>query len=115
MTGGNMTDELKAKRDELADKKASTYQRMESVSFSKYRNFYAGYLEGFDACYELMQAKLDVAIAAAKLGLSFAPKGPVPPGLGIEFYHTLDYQEECKLQKRIDEARLALEKLKHDI
>lgn len=56
-----MTNELKAKRDELADKKASTYQRMESVSFSKYRNFYAGYLEGFDACHEIMQAKLDVA------------------------------------------------------
>jgi hypothetical protein len=42
------------------------------------------------------------------LALSFAPKGPVPEGLSPEFYHTLNYKDECELQKRIDAAREAL-------
>lgn len=42
------------------------------------------------------------------LALSFCPKGPVPKGLGPTFYHTLNYEDECKLQAKIDEARAAL-------
>lgn len=45
---------------------------------------------------------------ALELALSFAPKGPVPEGLAPMFYHTLNYEDECKLQKRIDEARSCL-------
>lgn len=41
----------------------------------------------------------------AKIGLSFAPKGPVPAGLAPMFYHTLSYEADAKLQAVIDEAR----------
>jgi hypothetical protein len=41
----------------------------------------------------------------AKIGLSFAPKGPVPAGLAPMFYHTLSYDADAKLQATIDEAR----------
>ncbi len=44
-------------------------------------------------------------VEAAQLGLSFAPKGPVPEGLDPTFYHTLHYASEVKLQQIIDEAR----------
>lgn len=45
---------------------------------------------------------------AAALGLSFAPKGPVPPGLDPTFYHTLNFNSEVQLQTRIDAAREAI-------
>ncbi len=65
------------------------------------------WLEAMDKIGKLESrcAKLKVAL---ELALSFAPKGPVPPGLDPTFYHTLNYEEECKLQTRIDEARAAL-------
>jgi hypothetical protein len=47
-------------------------------------------------------------VEALELALSFAPKGPVPEGLAPMFYHTLNYEDEVKLQARIDEARAAL-------
>lgn len=56
------------------------------------------------------RSKSAALVEAAKLGLSFAPKGPVPEGLAPMFYHTLNYQDELKLQARIDEAREALER-----
>jgi len=46
---------------------------------------------------------------ALELALSFCPKGPVPKDLGPMFYHTLNYEDEVKLQDRIDNARKALE------
>lgn len=47
---------------------------------------------------------------ALKLALSFCPNGPVPSDLAPMFYHTLSYEEEVKLQERIDNAREALKK-----
>lgn len=44
------------------------------------------------------------------LALSFCPKGPVLEGLTPDFYHTLDYNEELKLQEKIDQARDYLNK-----
>lgn len=41
---------------------------------------------------------------AGKLLGSFAPKGPVPEGLDITFYHTLSYESEVILQDRINAA-----------
>ena len=58
-----------------------------------------------------LQSRLEVAVEAAKLGLSFAPTGPVPKGLCEMSYHTLDYDDEVKLQDRIYKAREALSKL----
>lgn len=41
----------------------------------------------------------------AKLGLSFAPRAPVEPGLAPMFYHTLSYEAEVKLQRCLNDAR----------
>lgn len=61
---------------------------------------------------DTLESQLKVATDAATLGLSFAPKGPVPPGLDPTFYHTLNYQSEVELQNKIDAAREALAKIR---
>lgn len=60
--------------------------------------------KGFDACAAALLPDIEALRSSLALALSFAPKGPVPPGLGPMFYHTLNYQDEVKLQERIDNA-----------
>jgi len=45
------------------------------------------------------------------LALSFAPKGEVPNGLFPTSYFTLNYEEDVKIQKKIDAAREILKKI----
>lgn len=52
-----------------------------------------------------LKKKLDESKKHLKLALSFAPKGDVPKGLSPMSYHTLNYEEDVKLQERIDKAR----------
>ena len=66
---------------------------------------------GYQAAYMQLEAKLKLAVEAAKLGLSFAPKGEVPKGLDPMFYHSLDYEYELNLQHRIDKARSDIAKI----
>ncbi len=47
-----------------------------------------------------------------ELALSFAPKGEVPKGLLPTAYFTLNYEEDCVIQNKIDEARNFLSKYK---
>ncbi len=54
------------------------------------------------------QADIESLKEHLELALSFCPKGPVPEGLAPTFYHTLVYEDEVKLQERIDKARAAL-------
>jgi len=61
---------------------------------------------------DTLESELKVAAEAAMLGLSFAPKGPVTPGLDPTFYHTLNYESEVELQNKIDAAREALAKIR---
>lgn len=58
--------------------------------------------------YNSLKADYDELKSHLALALSFAPKGPVPEGLAPMFYHTLNYEDECKLQERIDKARQVL-------
>ena len=51
-----------------------------------------------------MVLKLLDCVSAAKLLSSFAPRGEIQPGLCPTFYHTLDYNKEVELQKRVDAA-----------
>ncbi len=98
-------DEIKAalikRRDDLADSWIENSETYEQTAFRK----------GHGA---LMPLLLD-AIEAARLGLSFAPKGPVPKDLAPMFYHTLSYADEVKLQDRIDKAREFLEKFEKEL
>lgn len=66
------------------------------------------FIIGFDKSTELWRERCEKLVEAAELGLSFAPKGEVPKGLDPTFYHTLEYETEVVLQKRIDDAREAL-------
>lgn len=59
--------------------------------------------------HRTLLAEIDRMRDIAKLGLSFAPRGSVEPGLAPMFYHTLTFEGDAKLQERIDEARKALE------
>jgi len=59
---------------------------------------------------QLLPLLLD-AYEALELALSFCPKGPVPERLSPEFYHTLDYLEELKLQERVNESRATLTRI----
>ena len=68
--------------------------------------------EDFRAGWRARDEQVKELVEALELALSFAPKGPVPEGLDPTFYHTLNYQDELKLQERIDNARDALAKLK---
>lgn len=53
---------------------------------------------------ERLKAENQYLRVVAKLGLSFAPRAPVEPGLAPMFYHTLSYEAEVKLQRTINEA-----------
>ena len=64
------------------------------------------------SAYLALEAEALKLEAALELALSFAPKGPVPKDLPPMFYHTLSYEEEVKLQVRVDEAREALAQFK---
>lgn len=73
-----------------------------------------GWDEAFIAGAELVLRRAEELVEAARLGLSFAPKGPVPEGLAPMFYHTLEYKSEVELQKRIDEARKLVEQWREE-
>ena len=55
-----MTDELKKKRHELAT--LFEHELLNPKPFTNSLNAYQVFSKGFDACHEIMQAKLDVAI-----------------------------------------------------
>jgi len=60
------------------------------------------------------RAKSKKMLEHLELALSFAPKGDVTEGLAPMFYHTLSYNDEIILQRRINEAREVLIKFKGD-
>ena len=96
-------------------------KRVEAFKFWKLKEHKGdvNYLETMGPDFEYLLFRLDIAERALselkehlELALSFCPKGPVQEGLDPTFYHTLEYNEELKLQKRIDAAREALEKMR---
>lgn len=104
-----MNDELKAKRDELAEKYSLEAWPIGDAEFEglffradmypkefRYEALFA-YSEGFDACHEIMQAKLDVAIEALKKAC---------------YRHHLDCDDECVDICPVRIKKEALEKLK---
>lgn len=101
-------DELKESLDDVGMRTSVVYGDKLEVLISLL--FHAEYSHVLEAKLSAEKEKSRVLLEAAKLGLSFAPKGPVPKGLAPMFFNTLDYDEECELQNRIDEARRAIEK-----
>lgn len=95
-------------RDELALKFVTEYPTMNNRPPDRPDLLEYCFQQGFDKCAELLMPVIVELREALELALSFAPKGPVPAGLSPEFYHTLDYNEEVKLQARIDKACEAL-------
>lgn len=103
-----MTKLNRAAFEKLRDKEARNYN---ATKFGSKIDFKAGW-DARDAIAQDELAKLKEREAKLvkhlELALSFCPKGPVLEGFSPMYYYTLDYQEEVKLQERIDEARLAL-------
>lgn len=113
-----MTTEFEKARDEMAWKTATEKWGDDKHAHSFDEGFKSGAEFGYGFAKDALDGSQETVGKLAKriaelekhlaLALSFAPKGPVPEGLSPEFYHTLDYNEEVKLQARIDDARKAL-------
>lgn len=86
------------------DLKAYNY----AIGLSEYAamDFSSGWDQALES--DLLKKEREAMREHLELALSFAPKGPAPEGLDPSFYHTLNYADEVKLQKRIDKAREAL-------
>ena len=100
MTKAELKQKLEAVKDVLAVRPKAGHE-------GTTRYYSEEFIEGFDSLLPLL---LD-AYEALELALSFCPKGPVPEGLSPEFYHTLDYLEELKLQEHINESRATLARI----
>ena len=105
MTKSELKQKLEAVRIEVSTKYVWHSKECEVMdTFSSHETTFNA---GVDSLLPLL---LD-AYEALELALSFCPKGPVPEGLSPEFYHTLDYLEELKLQEHINESRATLARI----